>query len=66
MHKDNIHDQSHTIQADTVINVVHPTLGYVHNDWLLYYDLCTRLRLAHYTYNRDIMLSFPPSFLATF
>jgi hypothetical protein len=65
MHKENIHDQSHKRQEDTVINMVHPTLGYVHNGWLLYYSFVNHLRLAHYTYNRDIMLSLSPSFLAT-
>jgi hypothetical protein len=50
---------------NTVVKVVHPTLGYVHNDWILYYSFCNRLRLAHCTYNRDILLSLSPSCLAS-
>jgi hypothetical protein len=65
MHKENIHEQSHKRQENTVVNVVHPTLGYVHNEWLLYYSFCNRLRLCTCAYNRYIKISLSPSFLAS-
>ena len=49
---------SHTkMHSDTEFNMVHPTLGYVHNCWLLYYSLCNHIRLVHYAYNRYSMIS---------
>jgi len=46
MHKENIHDQSHKMKENTVVNVVHPYLGYIHNGWILYYSFCNHISLC--------------------
>jgi len=51
-------------QKDTIINMVHPNLGYIHNGWRLYYFFYNHLRLAHCAYNRCVMISFSPSCLS--
>jgi hypothetical protein len=55
MHTENIH---HIKDNNTVVNVGNPTLGYIHNEWLLYYAFGNCLRLAHFSYKDTSWLYF--------
>ena len=60
MHQECIHDQSHKRKINIVVNVVHPNLGYVHNDWILYYVFGNYFRLVHQAYKYISWLYFSP------
>jgi hypothetical protein len=53
------------IQAYTLITLVHPNLGHVHNVWILYYSLCNHCMLSHFAYNRYVIISLSPYSLST-
>lgn len=44
--------------------MVHPKLGYVHNNWLLILFISNLLIAAHYAYNKIYQLTLPKLALA--